>query len=73
MGFYATKAIVKYSFVIDPPHQSVCCVMRAASREKCLVLKKAVDSKIVLRSVFFFSTVRNNARKMKSCIRGVSN
>jgi hypothetical protein len=43
------------------------CVLRAASgREKCLVLKKIVDSKNVLLSVFYFNIVRNNGREIES-------
>jgi hypothetical protein len=39
-----------------------------------LLLKKTVDSKIILRSVFFLNTVRNNGRKIKPLKknRGVS-
>jgi hypothetical protein len=59
------KAIVKSSVVIDPKQstRAACCVLRLV---KSVLFKKSVDSKIVVRSVFFFNIVRNNGRKIKS-------
>jgi hypothetical protein len=60
-GFPRYKAIVKFSFLINPK-QSACSVMRLAVKSD--LFKKTVDPKKFLRSVFYFNIVRNNGREI---------
>jgi hypothetical protein len=63
---HATTKLLSNMNPLSLSTQSKVRVLRAASREKCLVFKKKEHSKIVVRSVFFFNIVRNNGRKIKS-------
>jgi hypothetical protein len=73
MVFHATAKLL--SNPLSLLTQSKVRVLRAASGEKCLVFKKTVDPKIVVRSVFFsiLSGIMAEKSNLFLKIRWVSN